>query len=328
VDFFRLEDRAMPSPSATLPIVSFAPWVVAAALVAVVAGRGPAYADEPPAKPAAVKVLKNVSYRPAELGEVIPLGRLADLYLPEDVKDFDVVVLVHGGGWVGGDKALGFDRIPDVALCLARQCVGVVAVNYRLAPWARHPAQVQDVAAAVAWTHKHIAEYGGSPKRIFLMGHSAGGHLVSLLAADDRYLRKAGLGREHIKGVVSVSGVYQVTDVACKLMAGDRKAVVEVEAANPFAVAFGNDPDVARQASPLEHVGEKLPPFQVVYAERDLPGLADQAVQFAAALREKKNDVRLLKIADRNHVSVFSGARDPDDPLARAVLEFVRKDRR
>jgi acetyl esterase/lipase len=129
---------------------------------------------------------------------VIPLGRLVDLYIPEDVKAFPTIVLEHGGAWVAGSKIL--DRIPDVARCLARQGIGVVAANYRLAPWVHHPTQVQDAAAAVAWTHKHIAAYGGSPEQIFLLGHSAGGHLVSLLATDDQYLRKAGLGRDHVKG--------------------------------------------------------------------------------------------------------------------------------
>jgi acetyl esterase/lipase len=311
----------MQSPSTVRRFLPFAPWVLGAAVVACAA---PAQAAEP-GKPAAVKVHKNVPYRPADVGEVIPLGRLVDLYVPEDVQDFPTIVLEHGGAWVAGSKIL--DRIPDVARCLARQGIGVVAANYRLAPWVQHPTQVQDVAAAVAWAHKHIAEYGGDPDRIFLLGHSAGGHLVSLLAADDQYLRKVGLGREHIKGVVSVSGVYQVTDVVCKLMVEAWQTLVEIEAANPFALVFGSDADVARQASPLTHVCDKLPPFLVVYAERDLPTLGEMAVKFDAALRAKKCDVRLMKVADRNHISVFTRSREAEDPVARAVVEFVRKER-
>jgi acetyl esterase/lipase len=315
VDYRGIEDQAMRST-----------FVIVAALVAWAATGQAAPAAEPAAKPLAVKVHRNVAYRSLEVGEVVPLGSLVDLYLPEDGKDFPTVVLAHGGAWVAGNKTL--DRIPDVARCLARQGIGVVAANYRLAPWVKHPVQVQDVAAAVAWTHRHIAEYGGTPERIFLLGHSAGGHLVSLLATDDRYLRKVGLAREDVKGVVSVSGVYQLSDVSCTLVLDDWKTTVDIEAANPFALAFGKDLEVARRASPLTHVREKLPPFLVIYADNDLPTLGEMAVQFDAALRQKRCDVQLMKAANRSHLTVFTRAREADDPVARAVVEFVRKDRR
>src|SRR5262249_14434511 len=213
------------------------------------ADETPATRPAPPGKTFEVKERRNVTYRGLEDGELLALGNLLDLYLPADAKDFPVVVLVHGGAWVWGDKAL--DCIPEVARCLARQGIGVVAPNYRLSPWFRHPAHIHDVVKAVAWTKEHIPEYGGRADQIFLLGHSAGGHLVSLLATDESYLKQEGLSGEDVKGVVAISGVYQVSDVTLNVLIQDARVQLAVAlTANPFASVFGKDAEAAKQASP------------------------------------------------------------------------------
>jgi acetyl esterase/lipase len=277
-----------------------------------------------PAESGQVKEHSNLAYRDREPGEILPGANLLDLYLPARGKGFPVVVLVHGGAWMWGDKNLDF--IPSVARRLARCGIVVAAPNYRLAPLARYPAHIQDVARAVAWVHKHVGEYGGDAGNLFLMGHSAGGHLVSLLAADVRLLKPAGFDAKAIRGVISVSGIYQLSEVTLQALARTPRKELEVSAdGNPYALVFGNDPDTCRQASPMTHVRRGLPPFLIVVAENDLPTLAEMALQFDAALREHGCQGRLLKAADRNHVTVLWSARHPDDPLPRAVVEFVRK---
>jgi acetyl esterase/lipase len=282
----------------------------------------PATAKAPP-----VREHRNLAYRERERGEIVPGANLLDLYLPPRGKDFPVVVLVHGGCWVGGDKVLDF--IPDVARCLARQGIVVAAPNYRLAPPARHPAQARDVARAVAWVRDHVGEYGGRTDQLFLMGHSAGGHLVSLLAADGRLLRESGVRPEAIKGVISVSGVYRVTDVSLDavLKTPGMEASLTVTA-NPFTLVFGADPEICRHASPLTHVRAGMPPFLIAFAEHELPTLADMAADFDAALREHGCPGRLLKVPGCNHVTVLWRARHADDPLTLAVLEFIRRQAR
>ncbi len=288
-----------------------------ATIVVLLAATGPAPGQ------VVVRERKNLAYRDLENGELLPLANLLDLYWPEGMPGFPVVVLVHGGAWVSGDKVLDF--IPCVARCLARQGIGVVAPNYRLSPWFKHPASVQDVAAAVVWTHEHIGEYGGCAERIFLLGHSAGGHLVSLLATDDSYLAQVGLDRRHIRGVVSVSGVYELSDVTLRTFFQNAKTIMDISlTANPFKLVFGSDPEELRRASPLAHVRENLPPFLLLYAEQDLPTLGEMAIRFDAALREQGCNVRLRKVGGRNHATVLWKARDSEDPVARAVVEFVR----
>src|SRR5262249_36484995 len=236
---------------------------------------------------------------------------LLDLYLPTDAKDFPVVVVVHGGAWVWGDKSLDF--IPEVARCLARQGIGVVAPNYRLSPWFRHPAHIHDGAKAVAWTKGHIAEYGGRADRIFLLGHSAGGHLVSLLATDESYAKQEGLSREDIKGVIAISGVYQVSDVTLNVLIQNAQVQLAVAlTANPFASVFGMEAGAAKQASPVTHVRKGLPPFLIVHAGEDLPTLSQMAEEFHSTLKATDCEAQLLQVPQRNHGTVLWKATTPD----------------
>ncbi|MEZ5975203.1 MAG: alpha/beta hydrolase [Planctomycetota bacterium] len=124
------------------------------------------------------------------------------MYSPRDAHDAPVVVYVHRGEWIKGDK-------PEVSFkpkLLNESGTVLVSVNYRLSEEAQHPAQVDDVAAAVRWVYDHIADYGGSPERIVLMGHSAGCHIASMVGLDPRPLAKVGLTPGVLRGVVCWSG--------------------------------------------------------------------------------------------------------------------------
>ena len=121
-----------------------------------------------------------------------------DIYFPEGLTDFPTVIFFHGGGLTGGEK-----YIPRL---LKEWGVAVVAPNYRLFPQAKAPAYIEDAADAVAWTFKHIAEYGGNPEKIYVCGHSAGGYLTLMLALATDYLQKRGIDADSVKGYVSFSG--------------------------------------------------------------------------------------------------------------------------
>jgi acetyl esterase/lipase len=271
-----------------------------------------------------VEERKGVVYRDLHPAEKALLGwNKLDLYLPRKAKDFPMVVLVHGGAWVVGDKTL--DSIPEVAACLAGQGIAVAAPNYRLAPAFKHPAHVRDVAKAFAWTKKHIADYGGRADQIFLFGHSAGGHLVSLLATDEAYLKQENLRRSDIKGVISASGVYQISDLDLKFLIKNSSLKLDLALdINPFTMVFGNG-DGAKKASPLTYVQAGLPPFLVMCAEEDWPTLPEMAKKFDAALKAKKCDTQLLKIRGRNHLTMLWEATRAYDPLIRAVVDFVHE---
>ncbi len=220
-------------------------------------------------------------------------------------------MLVHGGAWVMGDnRCCGL--YTSVGEYLAGRGIGVVVPNYRLSPGVKHPEHVKDVARALAWTRTFIGTFGGSPDKIFLAGHSAGGHLVSLLATDDTYLKAVGLRTRDIKGVISICGVYRIpagkmevtlggdSERAFRLSeicpirgtgdaGGPRPAVLPgiPVSLNVFGPVFGEDPKAREAASPLNYVRPGLPPFLIVSAENDLPTVAGMAEEFQKALAKQ-----------------------------------------
>src|SRR5581483_10396907 len=149
------------------------------------ADGGPAAPDAAPAAAGAFEVARHtdIPYRTDK--DADKERHKLDVYLPKGKKEFPVLFFVHGGGWKSGNKswygALGH--------AFAQAGIGVVLTNYRLSPQVKHPAHVQDVAKAFAWTCANIGKYGGRADRLFVCGHSAGGHLVALLATDPEYLK-------------------------------------------------------------------------------------------------------------------------------------------
>jgi acetyl esterase/lipase len=271
-----------------------------------------------------------------------------DLFLPMGRRGYPVVVLVHGGAWMFGDKSC-CGLYSAVGQFFASQGVGVALPNYRLSPGVKHPEHVKDVARALAWTKAHVAEYGGDPGRLFFAGHSAGGHLVSLLATDESYLKAEGLTTDDVKGVIAVSGIYRIpvgnfdttlggaTPLAFRIdeviplrgQGDDPAGKPWVEAGLPLSVnmfgpVFGDDARVRADASPVSHVRPGLPPFLLLSAESDLPTLPDMAEEFRDRLREEGNDVCHLTIRGRNHNSVMFRAIETRDPVAAVMLEFIR----
>jgi acetyl esterase/lipase len=249
--------------------------------------------------PPAAEVVRDVTYCDGDEAD-LPRHRL-DLYLPKGRKDFPVLVFAHGGGWKNGDKA----EFEFLGQALCKEGIGVVSVNYRLFPRVKFPANAEDVARAFAWTSKNIARYGGRPDALFLGGHSSGGHLVSLLATDETYLRAVGLGSSDVRGVVSISGLYSIPKGRFPL--------------------FENTEAAARKASPVSQVRGKHPPFLLVYADGDFPRFGAMAEDFAKALRAAKCEVTCMKIKDRTHGSVAVKIGEMDDPVRRAVVEFIAK---
>jgi acetyl esterase/lipase len=165
---------------------------------------------------------------------------------------------------------------------------------------------------------------------MFVGGHSAGGHLVSLLATDESYLRAEGLSHRTIKGVISISGVYRVHDLAVHAamlgQAGEKTETPSWETRlAPISAVFGSDPVVRKHASPLVHVRPGLPPFLVLYAQHDLPRLGEMAKEFDSLLQHNRCDVSTKEIRGRTHVSIVSRIPREADPAGAAVAEFIAK---
>ena len=154
----------------------------------------------PPPSEAAVLSPKTV------LRADVPYGKdekqRLNVYAPRGAKGAPIVLFFHRGEWTKGDKS----EVSYKPKFLNENGIVFISANYRLSPAVTHPAHINDVAAAVRWAHDHAAEFGGSAKRIVVMGHSAGCHLVTLLALDPRYLAAVRLRPADLCGVVAWSG--------------------------------------------------------------------------------------------------------------------------
>ena len=260
-----------------------------------------AHANEKSTSPQTIRQVKDIAYFEG-VGKDSAKHKL-DLFLPPNPENAPVFFFVHGGAWVQGDK--NFLGIYSAIGKLAAQngMIGVV-ISYRLTPKVRHPSHAEDVARAIAWTAKNIKNYGGDPEKIILCGHSAGGHLVSLVCCDPSYLKAEKVNPSSIKGVISISGVYEIP----KLILSN---------------VFGNDPENKFQASPITHVRKDLPPFLILCADKELPLCTSvDCKKFQKALEENGNPVKFQEIASSNHMKMIFDAGKPEKQVANLILQF------
>jgi acetyl esterase/lipase len=231
-----------------------------------------------------------------------PQKHILDVFSPQGLTHAPVLLFIHGGGWRSGDKNI----YPFVGRTFARQGLVTVNISYRLTPEVQHPGHIQDVARAFAWIYKNIAQYGGNPSQIFVTGHSAGGHLTALLALNKKYLQAEGLSTDLIKAALPISGVFNLGNLGLN----------EV---------FTSDPEIRRDASPIAHVGEKQPPFFLIYAQNDLPTLDAQAIELAKLLQQKGTEANILMVPNRDHISIIGSIGIVDDVTTDAIIKFVRE---
>nr|BAL53813.1 lipase [uncultured Planctomycetota bacterium] len=229
-----------------------------------------------------------------------------DLYLPKGAKGYPVLVFVHGGAWMFGDRNFFFGMYERLGRTFARHGVGAAVMSYRLSPAVKHPEHARDVARAVGWVHRNIARYSGDPWQIVLCGHSAGGHLVALVGLDTSYLQAEQVPLQAIRALVPISGVYQIPPQG-------------------LTRVFDADPQLRQNASPIHHVRKNAPPCLLAYAERDLPGCDQMSEALASKLRAAGNVAELCKLPDRDHNTIIFFMGRDEDPAFQAVLAFLRK---
>lgn len=256
-----------------------------------------------------------------------------DVYAPKDAANLPVVVWVHGGGWTEGDKS-GIEEHPHFAEFFRRQGYILVSINYRLmrddrSPETTYKEQAQDVAAAVAWTRRNIAAYGGSPDDVFLLGHSAGAHLVSLVGVDEQYLQAVGESLTSLQGVVALD-----------VVAYDIPRAIATAAELGYAPSARNLPtffpgEAAQiDASPVLHIqsGAAYPPFLIVYAEykNGANGAqvsqqlgADQSDRFAAALRDAGAQAQSFYGKGQTHAALIMELGEADHAVTDAIVTFL-----
>jgi arylformamidase len=246
------------------------------------------------------RIVRNVRYGP-------DIRQRFDVYAPADAKDAPVVFMVHGGGWAYGDKSARGVTANKVARWVPRGFV-VISTNYRMRPEADPLAQAKDVARAIAVAQQRATSWGADPAKFILMGHSAGAHLVSLLATSPSV--SADMPLIPWLGVVSIeSGALDVP------------AIMRSPHARLFDRAFGRDTTFWRTVSPIDALTGPVRPMLLVCSVRR-PESCARSDRFAAKVDSLGGRAQVLR-EDLSHAD--ADARLGVDPgYTSAVEAFLR----
>lgn len=221
-----------------------------------------------------------------------------DVYYPLNKSSFATVVWIHGGSLTGGKKEL-----PSL---LTGQGFAVVSIEYRRNPKVNCPVYIDDAAAAVAWVFKNIASYGGSPDKIFLSGHSAGGYLDLMVGMDKKWLAAYGIDASRIAGLLPLSPQV-ITHFKIREESGidDKQPVIDAYA-------------------PLFHVRKDLPLIITITGDREL--------EMLGRYEENAYFVRMLKLNGHTNVALYElggfnhgGMKDPGIILLVKELKKILK---
>lgn len=263
----------------------------------------------------AQEVKRNIPY--VESGHE---RQVLDVYSPRDAKKRPVVFWIHGGGWEHGDKS-DVQMKPQVFM---DKGFVFVSTNYRLLPHVDMGTIIRDIAKSIRWVHEHIAEYGGDPQRLLVMGHSAGAQLAALISIDDRYLKAEGLSLSIIKGCVPVDG--DTFDIPPIIEIAETRARVYGLPQPTFGhrVKFGNDPAKHKDFSAVTHVASNkgIPPFLILYVVNH-PDTKAQAVHFGKVLKEAGIPVTVFGAQETTHTRINTELGLPDNPATKALFDFV-----
>ncbi len=238
-------------------------------------------------------------------------------YWPGPSRDAPLVVFVHGGGWSRGDKRMmtGSDKLAH----WHAQGYAVASVNYRLVPSATVEQEAGDVAAAVAYLKAHATTLGFDARRIALVGHSAGAHLVALIGTDPAYLRSAGLSFADIDGVVPLDGAAY--DVPLQLGEGPRIM------GRTYRQAFGDDAARQERLSPTaQAAAPNAPEFLILHVQR--PDGVKQSEALGAALRRAGTAAEVRGFAGTGlagHAEINRRMGDPAYPATPVLDGFLAR---
>jgi acetyl esterase/lipase len=207
-----------------------------------------------------------------------------DVYMPRVPANRPVVIFWYGGSWQTGDKS----DYRFVGIELAK--LGYVAVlpDYRLYPQVTFPLFDEDGARAIAWVEQHVQEFGGDPKRIVLMGHSAGAHTAAFLALNHVFTGRFGVDSANIVGLIGLSGPYVLVPDSDALRAA-------------FAAPYGE-----KDWQPIRFVDAHAPPTLLLHGLSDKEVLPQETIDLHDALLQKHVRVEMHLFPHRGHADTVA----------------------
>jgi acetyl esterase/lipase len=260
-----------------------------------------------------VRIVEDVAYVP----EPADATHRLDLYLPETgVGPWPVVVFVHGGFWRPFDRRMfqAFTGLHGcVGVALANRSVATVVLGYRQRPEAPSLQEaLDDVGRAIRYVSDNIGAEGGDPKRLYVVGHSAGALFTALLAADPRHLARAGVSPGRVRGFAMLSGPYDLARLISHA-AADLAGKIRASA---------SDDDIER-FSPERHVRPGHPPTLFLVGGDEEAFMVAEQRSMAAALRQAGGDVTAVELPGVSHMGLVMDLSRPGNAALPAMLRFI-----
>ncbi|VXC02941.1 Acetyl esterase/lipase [Flavobacterium sp. 9R] len=194
-----------------------------------------------------------------------------DIYYPKNSKGFATIIWFHGGGLSGGNK--------EILSGLKEKGFAIIGVNYRLSPKAKVKNCIEDAAAAVAWTFKNIAKYGGDSSLLFVSGHSAGGYLGMMIGLDKKWLQPYAVDANTIAGLIPLSG----------------QAITHFEIRKERGIP--DTQPIIDEFAPLFHVRADAPPLLLITGDREL--------ELLGRYEENAYLMRMMKIKGHSSTTLY-----------------------
>jgi len=202
------------------------------------------------------------------------------------------LAFIHGGYWQMNDK----DSFAFLAEGVVPNGINLALVEYTLAPAARMDRIVAELRRAVGWLAEHLGDYGADPDRLYVAGHSAGGHLTAMT-----------MPLRAVRGGLAISGIYDLEPIRL----------------NYLNENLGLDPQEAERNSPLLHLPPMAGELVVAYGTNELPELCRQSIEYAQAWSERGLPGHLLPVAGADHFTILEALADPQGLLNRALADMA-----
>jgi acetyl esterase/lipase len=256
---------------------------------------------------------KDITYQQADPSKNIDEEQL-NVFAPRKHKVLrNVIVFIHGGSWSSGKKSL----YSFFGSRMARKDVVMVIIDYPLTPKVRYNEMAKSSVLAIQWVKNNIHQYGGDPDRIFVAGHSAGGHLAALISVQDKYF-------DSLQTVSPIKGTILIDAAGLDMCSFLTEVKSEPE---NYIATFTSDSAYWKDASPLYILNERLypaPPMLIYAGERTYPTILRSNEKFVEALKTVAPKPTYSILKGKKHIPMITQFFQPWNPRYREIIGFMK----
>jgi acetyl esterase/lipase len=254
------------------------------------------------------KKIKDTSYLTAPIVTNESVTPKLNIFVPRNIKeDASVLIFIHGGNWNSGRKGT-YDLL---GRNFARKGVITIIPDYTLSPNANYDEMTKEIAAVIKWTQENISNYKGNPKKLFITGHSAGGHLGSLAVLNPKY----GIDPKSISGII-------LNDAAGL----DMKNYLEQNpptTSDNYLTTWTQKPENWKHASPIYFLDKNSPPFLIYLGDKTYPSIITANNRFVKALKPFQANISLIHL-NKKHVPMVTQYFWPWSNRFNEVIHFMK----